>query len=110
ARRAAANGVEAHRDDERTLSVPGESITDPVAYTRALIAAAETAGAQLRTRTRVERIARIDDALALGLAAGGELTCSVAVNCAGLYADEVAHMAGDASFAISPPKGAFFGF
>src|SRR5205823_2931949 len=63
ARGADVNGVEVHREDERTLSVPGESITDPVAYTRALIAAAEMGGAQLRTRARVERIARIDGEL-----------------------------------------------
>ncbi len=34
----------------------------------------------------------------------------MAVNCAGLYADEVARMAGDDSFAIYPRKGEFFVF
>jgi glycerol-3-phosphate dehydrogenase len=91
--------------------VPGESITDPVAYTHALIAAARSGGAETRTSARVERIARIGDGLALGIAGGGrEITCSVAVNCAGLYADEVARLAGDDSFTIYPRKGEFFVF
>ena len=38
------------------------------------------------------------------------MVCDVAVNCAGLYADEIAHLAGDDSFAIFPRKGEFFVF
>jgi glycerol-3-phosphate dehydrogenase len=36
--------------------------------------------------------------------------CTVAVNCAGLRADEVARLAGDESFGIYPRKGEFFVF
>jgi len=73
--------------------IEGESITDPVNYTRALAAAAQALGAEVRTGVRVtERL--------------GTLT----VNCAGLYADEVARLYGDESFEIYPRKGEFFAF
>jgi glycerol-3-phosphate dehydrogenase len=107
---AATNGVQVELDDDGVLHVPGEAVTDPVAYTRGLVAAAQAGGADARTSSRVERIARIGDGLALGVAGGGEVSCRVAVNCAGLYADEVARLAGDDSFTIYPRKGEFFVF
>jgi glycerol-3-phosphate dehydrogenase len=108
--KATENGVETHLAGDGALQVPGESITDPVAYTHALVMAAEAGGADVRTRARVERIARLEEGLALGLADGGEVACRVAVNAAGLRADEVARMAGDDSFSIYPRKGEFFVF
>jgi glycerol-3-phosphate dehydrogenase len=110
AAKAAQNGVDVELAGDGSLRVPGESISDPVAYTQALIAAAEAGGAEARTCSRVERIARLDEGLALGLADGGEVACRVAVNAAGLRADEVARMAGDDSFSIYPRKGEFFVF
>jgi glycerol-3-phosphate dehydrogenase len=73
--------------------IAGESITDPVHYTRALAAAAQALGAQIRTGVRVS-----------------ERLPVLTVNCAGLYADEVARLYGDESFAIYPRKGEFFVF
>jgi glycerol-3-phosphate dehydrogenase len=104
------NGVEVHLGDDGVLCVPGESITDPVHFVNDLVGAAQRHGAEYRVDTRVDRIARVGDGLALGLAGGGEIACRVAVNCAGLYADEVARMAGDDSFSIHPRKGEFFVF
>jgi glycerol-3-phosphate dehydrogenase len=77
--------------DDRVIE--GESITDPVHYTRALAAAAEACGAEVRTGVRVTE--RLD---------------TLTVNCAGLYADEVARLYGDDSFEIYPRKGEFFAF
>jgi glycerol-3-phosphate dehydrogenase len=105
-----ANGVEVALDDDSGLHVPGEAITDPVAYTRALVAAAVAGGADARTSARVARIARLGEGLALGVGGGGEVTCRVAVNCAGLHADDVARLAGDDGFTIYPRKGEFFVF
>jgi glycerol-3-phosphate dehydrogenase len=102
---ARANGVEVRLRDDGALEVPGEAVTDPVAYTRALAAAAE-----VRTDARVERIARAANGLVLGIAGGDELACDAAVNCAGLHADDVARMVGDDGFAIYPRKGEFFVF
>ena len=103
---ARANGVEVRVRDDGALEVPGEAITDPVAYTRALAAAA----GEVRTGARVERIARAGERLVLGLASGEEVACDAAVNCAGLHADDVARMVGDDSFEIYPRKGEFFVF
>jgi glycerol-3-phosphate dehydrogenase len=93
---AATNGVEATLRDDGALEVPGESVTDPVAYTLALVHAAVGLGAELRTGVRVDSL----DGLA----------SRVVVNCAGLYADDVARLAGDDSFEIYPRKGEFLVF
>jgi glycerol-3-phosphate dehydrogenase len=73
--------------------IAGESITDPVHFTRALAAAAQACGAEIRTGVRVT-----------------ERLPGLTVNCAGLYADEVARLYGDDSFEIYPRKGEFFVF
>jgi glycerol-3-phosphate dehydrogenase len=101
------NGVPAELDRDGALHVPGEAVTDPVAYTTALAAAAD---AEVRTGARVEAVERGEGCLSLGLASGDRLRCQVMANCAGLYADEVARFAGDDSFGIYPRKGEFFVF
>jgi glycerol-3-phosphate dehydrogenase len=90
------NGVEARRRDDGALEIPGESITDPVRYTHALAAAAQACGAEIRTGFRVTD--------------RGDVPARTTVNCAGLYADEVARLFGDDSFEIYPRKGEFFVF
>jgi glycerol-3-phosphate dehydrogenase len=105
-----ANGAEVTLRDDGALSVPGEAVTDPVAYTLALFGAAAAGGAQLRTGARVEAIRRAQGRLVLALSSGEDVACRVAVNCAGLYADEVARLAGDDSFEVYPRKGEFFVF
>ncbi len=107
--RAGRNGVQATLGDDGSLQVPGEAITDPVAYTLALAAAAERLGAELRTSFRVEKIERHHGEL--GLEANGQsLRCRVAINCAGLGAGELARAAGDDSFDVYPRKGEFLVF
>jgi glycerol-3-phosphate dehydrogenase len=103
---AAANGVAATLDDG-VLEVPREAVTDPVAYTLALAA---TSGADVRTRARVAAIEREPGRLVLALDGGGAVACRLAVNCAGLFADAVARMAGDDSFGVFPRKGEFLVF
>ena len=63
------------------LSVPGEAVTDPVAYTRALAAAS---GAQVMTGARVEAIER-GEGEPPARPGSGSVRCRVAVNCAGLH-------------------------
>ena len=110
ARNAARNGVRACLEAEDALAVPGEAITDPVAYTVALLGAAQGLGSALSTRFKVVAIERSHGSLAL-LAEGGErLRARVAVNCAGLGADAVARLVGDDSFEIYPRKGEFLVF
>jgi glycerol-3-phosphate dehydrogenase len=104
------NGVAVGLSADGALHVPGESVTDPVLYTRALLVAAEDFGAESRTSWSVAAISRTPDGLELEERGGGRLRVRVVVNCAGLGADEVASMAGDDSFAIYPRKGEFLVF
>lgn len=107
---AARNGVPVSLGDDGALSVPGEALTDPVAYTLALAAAAECHGAQLRTGWRVTAASRSNGGFVLGSSDGEQSRCRVLVNCAGLGADAVARLAGDDSFEIYPRKGEFLVF
>jgi glycerol-3-phosphate dehydrogenase len=105
------NGVDAELRTDGSLFVPGESITDPVVFTTALAGAAQRAGAQIVCATRVAGF-RDDGTALIPTGPGGEplVQADVVVNCAGLFADEVARAAGDDSFAIYPRKGEFFVF
>jgi len=107
---ARANGVAVDLRDDGVLDVPGEAVTDPVAYTVALAATAAAAGAEVRTGARVAGIEREPGRLVLALDGGGAVACRAAVNCAGLFADDVARMAGDDGFGVYPRKGEFFVF
>jgi glycerol-3-phosphate dehydrogenase len=104
------NGVTVELGDDDSLFVSGESVTDPVAYTAALGATAERHGAQLQTSFRVAAIERQEEALRVVSDDGEEVRPRAVVNCAGLYADEVARMGGDGSFEIYPRKGEFLVF
>jgi len=107
---AESNGVRVSLRDDGVLEVPGESVTDPVAYTLALATAAAALGAEVRTWARVAAIDPRNDGLELELTGGERIRCRIAVNCAGLYADDVARLIGDESFEIYPRKGEFFVF
>jgi glycerol-3-phosphate dehydrogenase len=104
------NQVEVTLADDGTLVVPGEAVTDPVAYTLALASAAEQQGAVLRVDWPVVSISRSATGLRIRAADGEALRCRVVVNCAGLGADSVARLVGDDSFEIYPRKGEFLVF
>lgn len=110
ARRARTNGVEVQLRGDGALLIPGESVTDPVGFTHAMAAAAAAAGARLELNARVVSIDRGRGGLTVHLAGGRSIDCAVAINCAGLYADEVARLVGDDSFEIYPRKGEFYVF
>jgi glycerol-3-phosphate dehydrogenase len=94
AENARANGVEVVLRDDGALEVPGEGITDPVAFTLALAAAAVAHGATIRLGTRVDR----------------PIVADIIINAAGLGAAAVARLHGDAAFDIHPRKGEFLVF
>jgi glycerol-3-phosphate dehydrogenase len=106
---ARANGEPVVQRDRGTLEIPGEAVTDPVAYTLALAAAARRHGAHLHTRFRVTGIDLPGDRLTLH-SGSQTVRCHVAVNCAGLWADAIASLAGDNSFSVYPRKGEFVVF
>ena len=104
------NGVETRMRDDGALEVPGEAVTDPVAYTLGLAAAAERHGAQVRTGFCVAGLEQLRDELVVSEAGGESVRSRLLVNCAGLRADDVARLAGDDSFGIYPRKGEFLVF
>jgi glycerol-3-phosphate dehydrogenase len=113
ARNASHNGVEATLREDGALEVPGEAVTDPVAFTLALVAAAKRHGAELRTGFRVaafELEATAAGEIRLSDPGGEAVDVRVVVNCAGLGAGQIARLAGDSSFDVYPRKGEFLVF
>ncbi|HEV2922539.1 MAG TPA: FAD-dependent oxidoreductase [Solirubrobacteraceae bacterium] len=110
-KRARANGVEAQLHRDGSLTVPGEAVTDPVAFVQALAAAAQAGGAEIRLGTRVSGLSGAPGGgLLLELERGELLGVRAAVNCAGLFADDVARLAGEDPVRIYPRKGEFLVF
>ncbi len=111
AENARGNGVEAHLEEDGSLSVPGETVSDPVAFVHALAGAAQAGGAAIMLGARVSGLAPADgDGLIVTLETGEALRVRAAVNCAGLHADEVARAAGDDLLEVYPRKGEFLVF
>ncbi len=111
ARNAGVNGVPVVVEPDGSLRVPGESVTDPVAYVQALAGAAQAGGAQVRLHARVVGLAqRAGGPIEICLGDGDQVSVRGAVNCAGLFADEVARLADDEPFEIYPRKGEFLVF
>ncbi len=112
AENAAANGVEATLHDDGSLLVPGEAVTDPVAFVHALAAAARSGGASVRANARVVGLDAGADAasISLELHGGERVRARAVVNCAGLYADEIAALAAETPVSVYPRKGEFVVF
>jgi glycerol-3-phosphate dehydrogenase len=111
AENARANGVQVHVDEDGALTVPGEAVTDPVAFVHALAGAARAGGSTVRLNARVSGLTRTTAGdLVVELGSGEEWRVRAAVNCAGLYADEVAALAGDHPVTVYPRKGEFLVF
>jgi glycerol-3-phosphate dehydrogenase len=89
------------------LSIPGESIIDPFWLTRRLAEVAMAGGARVWTDARVSRLAIGAGDVVIGLDDGRTVRADQLVNCAGLWSDEVAAVAGDTSFQITPRRGQF---
>ena len=81
----------------------------PTSPTLALAGAA-AAGATVRVGARVTGLRRRAGRLELAIAGDRTVTCDVAVNCAGLHADDIARLAGDDGIEIAPRKGEFLVF
>jgi len=108
---ARANGVEARLQPDGSLTVPAEAVTDPVAFVHALAGAAQAGGAEVRLSARVSGLAAgADGGLAIELHSGERLHAHAAVNCAGLFADELARLAGEDPVTVYPRKGEFLVF
>ena len=93
---------EPHIAGEAGLLVPGEAITDPFELVRRLLAS----GPNLRLNTRALRIKPDGEGARIETTAG-KFGARYVINCAGLYADEIA---ADNLFRITPRRGAFLAF
>jgi glycerol-3-phosphate dehydrogenase len=115
AENARVNGVEARLAPDGSLSVPGEAVTDPVAFVHALAGAARAGGATVRLGARVVGLASAGERssveqIGVELEGGERFSVRAVVNCAGLHADDVARLAGDDPVGIYPRKGEFLVF
>jgi glycerol-3-phosphate dehydrogenase len=111
ARNAATNGVQVTiRETDGALLIPGEIVTDPVAFTLAMARSAVAAGGRVLLDATVTGIDQDGERLTVVLADGRRIESLAVINCAGLHADDIARMVGDDSFEIYPRKGEFFVF
>ncbi|HEY6762431.1 MAG TPA: FAD-dependent oxidoreductase [Baekduia sp.] len=91
---ACGNGVDVVIGEDGALWVPGEGLTDPVAFVHALAGAAVEHGARL----------------ALSAPVTTPIAADVVVNAAGLGAGRIARLYGDDAFDVFPRKGEFLVF
>ncbi len=110
AENARANEVDASLEADGTLRVPGEAVTDPVAFVHALASAARAGGARIQLGARVIGIETADGAIQVKTADGESVRARGLVNCAGLFADDLAEMAGEHPVTVYPRKGEFLVF
>ena len=84
AENAASNGVQvAIRDTDGALLIPGEIVTDPVAFTLAVARSAVAAGGQVLLDATVTGIDRSGDQLTVVLEDGRSIESRAVINCAG---------------------------
>jgi glycerol-3-phosphate dehydrogenase len=89
------------------LSIPGEGVLDPFWLTRAFADAAIAGGAEVRLGRAVIGLAMSAETITVRLDDGSTIEADQVVDAAGLRADDVARLIGDASFGITPRKGQF---
>lgn len=85
------------------LYAPTSAITCPYELCIAAVGNAMDNGATLKLSYRVESIERTAE----GFRINDDLEASFIINCAGCYSDEIARMAGDDSFTITPRRGEY---
>jgi glycerol-3-phosphate dehydrogenase len=89
------------------LLVSDESIIDPFWLTRAYAEAAMAGGARVIRAVAVAGLAIDGDGVDVTLGDGRRIRAAQVVDAGGLWADEVARMAGDADVTITPRRGQF---
>jgi glycerol-3-phosphate dehydrogenase len=115
--RAAVRAREPHIEAAAALAVPSTGIIAAEDLIKILARMATAHGANLVTRTRVQRLEPRGDSIAVTLAgadaADGATTpeetieARCVINCAGLYADEIAAMLGNHEHRIYPVRGEY---
>ncbi len=89
------------------LHAPTGGIICPYELCMAAVGNAMDNGAELFTSFEVKAIERTIEGFKLTAADGRTLGAKYVINCAGVYSDEVARMAGDSSFTVHPRRGEY---
>jgi glycerol-3-phosphate dehydrogenase len=89
------------------LHIPAEGIVDPFWLTRAFAESAIATGARVLTSAPVTALSVEGERVEVTTGNGATFVADQAIDCAGLWADDVAALAGDTSFSIRPRKGQF---
>jgi glycerol-3-phosphate dehydrogenase len=115
--RAAVHAREPHIEAAAALEVPSTGIISAEDLIKTLARISTEQGASVLTRTRVVRLEPGADSIAVTLAEGerGEgaeraeetIEARCVINCAGLYADEIAALLGNRSHRIYPVRGEY---
>lgn len=94
-------------DVTAALAIPGEGVLDPFWLTRAYAEAALAGGAEVRLGRPVVGLEVTHERVLVRIDGGAVIEAEQVIDAAGIRADEVARLAGDASFAVTPRKGQF---
>jgi L-2-hydroxyglutarate oxidase LhgO len=106
--RAAMLDIEPHVGGVRALLVPSTGITDYVAVTAKYAEIAEGHGVEVKTGAEVRGFSRSRDSVVVRTRAE-DISARYVVNCAGLYSDRLARMAGDdPGIIIVPFRGEYY--
>ncbi len=115
--RAAVRAREPHIEAAAALEVPSTGILSAEDLIKTLARMATDQGASLLTRTRVVRLDARADSIAVTLVEGDAsegaerseetIEARCVINCAGLYADEIAAMLGNRDYRIYPVRGEY---
>jgi glycerol-3-phosphate dehydrogenase len=115
--RAAVRAREPHIEAAAALEVSSTGIISAEELTKTLARMATDRGASLLTRTRVVRLDPRADSVAVTLVTGDDgedaqsseetIEARCVINCAGLYADEIAAMLGNRTHRIYPVRGEY---
>ena len=94
-----------NRDAVAALYAPSAGIISPYRFVYALSESAALNGVELHTLARVEWIDAVPGGGFVVGTSTGEFSARFVVNCAGLYADDVASLVASPQFQIQPRKG-----
>jgi len=100
--------IEPHVGGVRALKVPATGITDYALVTAKYAEIASTHGVEIKTGAGVAGFARVGSEIVVRTRAG-EFAARYVVNCAGLYSDRVARLAGhDPGMMLVPFRGEYY--
>ncbi len=101
--------IEPNVSDDAILALyaPTGAIVCPYELTVAAVGNAMDNGAELKRNFKVSDITECCGVYEITSSSGESVRCRYVINAAGVFADEIARLAGDASFSINPRRGEY---